>query len=61
MTRRAGIPGNRSALHQSQCRQRNSVGDIVKHLDVSRRMLESRFRHALKRSPAAEIRRVRPE
>jgi LacI family transcriptional regulator len=35
------------------------VSDIVDHVMVSRRLLESRFRDTLKRSPAAEIRRVR--
>jgi len=36
-----------------------SVSDLARTLDVSRRMLEDRFRKALKRSPAEEIRFAR--
>ncbi|MEW4453500.1 XylR family transcriptional regulator [Bremerella sp. JC817] len=44
--------------------QRNSdiaitVSDLTRHLDVSRRSLEERFRKVLKRSPAEEIRMTR--
>jgi len=36
-----------------------SVSDLTRHLDVSRRSLEERFRKVLKRSPAEEIRMAR--
>jgi len=44
--------------------QRNSdiaitVSDVTRHLDISRRSLEDRFRRVLKRSPAEEIRMAR--
>jgi LacI family transcriptional regulator len=37
------------------------VEDVARHAGVSRRALEQRFREQLKRTPAAEIRRVRVE
>jgi LacI family transcriptional regulator len=38
-----------------------NVEDLVEHVEVSRRWLEVRFRRALGRSPAAEIRRAKIE
>lgn len=35
------------------------VADIAKELDISRRQLEHRFRHAIDSTPANEIRRIR--
>lgn len=37
------------------------VGDVLKHVPVSRRWLEQRFRETLNRSPADEIRRIKLE
>ncbi|MHC2069805.1 XylR family transcriptional regulator [Bremerella sp. T1] len=36
-----------------------TVSDLTRHLDISRRSLEDRFRRVLKRSPAEEIRMAR--
>ncbi|QDV67086.1 Xylose operon regulatory protein [Rosistilla carotiformis] len=41
------------------CDEAITVSDITDHLDISRRSLEERFRKALKRSPAEEIRFAR--
>jgi LacI family transcriptional regulator len=38
-----------------------TIGAVVKHMPISRRVLEVRFRKALGRTPAAELRRVRTE
>ncbi len=56
-------PVLREALHYIRAHAADpiQVTDVVKHVAMSRRLLEQRFRVALKRSPAAEIRRVRLE
>jgi LacI family transcriptional regulator len=53
----------REALHFIRARAGDpiQVNDVVRHVAMSRRLLEQRFRVALKRTPAAEIRRVRLE
>jgi LacI family transcriptional regulator len=38
-----------------------TIGNVVKHIPVSRRVFEIRFRNALARTPAAELRRLRIE
>lgn len=47
------------AFIKRNCDVAISVSDLTRHLDVSRRSLEERFRKVLKRSPAEEIRFAR--
>jgi LacI family transcriptional regulator len=46
---------------KDHCHKRIRVSDILAAVPISRRALEKGFRHALRRSPAEEIRRVRVE